>query len=56
VHQRDGVDAAVAAGEGGAEAGPVEQVHMQHREALYGACMLPVFFPFFIRLLGWVSI
>jgi len=34
VHQRDGVDDAVAAVEGGTEAGPIEQVHMQHREAL----------------------
>jgi len=34
VHRRGGVDDAVAAVEGGAEAGPVEQVHLQDREAL----------------------
>jgi hypothetical protein len=41
VHRRGGVDDAVASVEGGAEAGPVEQVHLQHREALRRAVERP---------------
>ena len=41
VHRRGGVNDAVAAVEGGAEAGPVEQVHLQHREALRRAVERP---------------
>ena len=47
VHRRGGVDDAVAAVEGGAEAGPVEQVHLQHREALRRAVERPE-----VRVLG----
>ena len=47
VHRRGGVNDAVAAVEGGAEAGPVEQVHLQHREALRRAVERPE-----VRVLG----
>lgn len=47
VHRRGGVDDAVAAVEGGAEAVPVEQVHLQHGEALRRAVERPQ-----VRVLG----
>ena len=47
VHRRGGVDDAVAAVEGSAEAGPVEQVHLQHGEALRRAVERPQ-----VRVLG----
>jgi hypothetical protein len=47
VHRRGGVDDAVAAAEGGAEAGAVEQVHLQHGEALRRAVERPQ-----VRVLG----
>lgn len=47
VHRRGGVDDAVAAAECGAEAGTVEQVHLQHGEALRRAVERPQ-----VRVLG----